>query len=157
MVGKAGFEPTIIVFQDYCFTDVTVRVCKLEKDENEFYWKNKSKGKKQLECKDCTKKMVANHYSNNKEYYGTKTRFHKKSKRDWFNEYKTTLKCNVCGENHPAVLDFHHNDPNQKEGEVTTIVSRNWSLDRIKEEINKCTVLCSNCHRKLHWGEKNNN
>lgn len=26
MAGKAGFEPTIIVFQDYCFTDVTVRL-----------------------------------------------------------------------------------------------------------------------------------
>jgi hypothetical protein len=52
---------------------LTCRICKKEKNESEFYWKNKSKGKKQLECKDCTKVMVSNHYANNKEYYGTKT------------------------------------------------------------------------------------
>ena len=134
---------------------ITCRICKLEKDENEFYWKNKSKGKKQLECKICTKKMVADHYSNNKEYYGTKTRFHKNLKRDWLNKYKLTLKCEKCEENHPGVLDFHHNNPSLKEREVTTIVSRNWSLDRIKKEIEKCMILCSNCHRKLHWDERN--
>lgn len=133
---------------------MTCRVCKVEKNEDEFYFKVKSEGKKQLECKECTKKMVTNHYSNNKEYYKNKTKFHTTLKKDWFNEYKLTLKCKECGENHPAVLDFHHNNPNQKESEVSTMVYKNWSLNKIKEEINKCTVLCSNCHRKLHWENK---
>lgn len=32
----------------------------------------------------------------------------------WLKEYKETLKCENCGENHPACLDFHHVDPNEK-------------------------------------------
>lgn len=133
---------------------ITCKVCKLEKNEDEFYWKNKLKSKKQLECKDCTKKTLANHYSNNKEHYLINTKFHKKLKKDWIDGYKKTLKCEKCGENHPSTLDFHHIDPKQKEDGIASIINRNWSLDRIKAEIEKCIPLCSNCHRKLHYEEK---
>jgi hypothetical protein len=35
------------------------------------------------------------------------------------------------------------------------MIHRNYSISKIKKEIKKCSVICSNCHRKLHWEEKN--
>lgn len=34
--------------------------------------------------------------------------------QEWFREYKKSLSCEVCGENHPACLEFHHIDPKEK-------------------------------------------
>lgn len=76
-----------------------------------------------------------------------------KRKRDiqaWYQEYKTTLKCSHCPENHPACLDFHHVNPGEKELTVSTMAGHGRSIQKILEEIAKCIVLCANCHRKLH-------
>ena len=69
--------------------------------------------------------------------------------REWFQAYKSTLKCKLCPENHPATLDFHHRN-GDKEFEVSNGVVQGQSKERILKEIEKCDILCSNCHRKLH-------
>lgn len=74
----------------------------------------------------------------------------------WFREYKATLSCIKCGESHPATLDFHHRDPNEKEIGVAQYMRKGWGKNRIMEEVAKCDVLCANCHRKLHAGDKYN-
>ncbi len=71
----------------------------------------------------------------------------------WFKGYKSTLMCEICGENHPACLDFHHIDPREKKFSVSTRRDRP-SMEALKAEIAKCRVLCSNCHRKEHWQER---
>ncbi len=38
----------------------------------------------------------------------------------WFREYKSSLSCENCGEDHPACLDFHHIDPREKKFSVST-------------------------------------
>ncbi|MFN2598242.1 MAG: hypothetical protein ABR563_13765 [Pyrinomonadaceae bacterium] len=73
--------------------------------------------------------------------------------QEWFVGYKQTLACEVCGESHPACLDFHHIDPREKKFSVSTRRDRP-SLQALKDEIAKCRVLCSNCHRKEHWEER---
>jgi hypothetical protein len=55
----------------------------------------------------------------------------------------------MCGEKHPAALDFHHTDPSTKKASVGSLNMD--SIAAINAEIAKCIVLCSNCHRKLHW------
>lgn len=58
--------------------------------------------------------------------------------------------CLLCGyDKCIAALEFHHVDPTQKEFQI----SKRWSMsdDRIKEEIDKCVLLCSNCHRETHF------
>ena len=60
--------------------------------------------------------------------------------------------CVVCGEDEPVVIDFHHLDDTQKEYGVSFLVQQSYSLDKIKNEIDKCVCLCSNCHRKVHAG-----
>ena len=70
--------------------------------------------------------------------------------REWFVEYKSHLKCERCPESHHSCLDFHHEDPNEKEITISRAIASRWSKDRIIKEIEKCSVLCANCHRKLH-------
>ena len=71
----------------------------------------------------------------------------------WFRRYKETLSCEVCGENHPACLDFHHIDPSLKKFSVSAKRDRP-SLKQLQEEIAKCQVLCANFHRKEHYRQK---
>jgi hypothetical protein len=74
-------------------------------------------------------------------------------KDEWFRLLKSQLACERCGESDPACLDFHHKDPAKKDGEVSKMI-RTHSTLRISEEIAKCSVLCANCHRKLHAAER---
>jgi len=101
-------------------------------------------------CKPCNREILALHYINNKENYKEKTSFHKKSKREWLNNYKKTLKCNNCDENHPAVLDFHHLDPSKKDFTIASRVS--VAKETLLIELAKCVILCRNCHSELHAG-----
>jgi hypothetical protein len=56
--------------------------------------------------------------------------------------------CFDCGQQYPdAVYDFHHIDPTQKDFSIGK--SRNWS--KIEKELEKCVMLCSNCHRIRHF------
>jgi len=61
-------------------------------------------------------------------------------------------KCQTCGEDRPATLCFHHRDPSHKELKLDgrSFANRKWEL--IKEEVNKCDLLCHNCHNMLHYG-----
>lgn len=72
--------------------------------------------------------------------------------RKRFLEFKQTLSCKTCGESHPATLDFHHRDPAEKEVSLGYATGRlDWSWEKLMEEVAKCDVLCSNCHRKWHF------
>lgn len=73
----------------------------------------------------------------------------KNETRTWFREYKTNLKCNRCPEDHPACLEFHHKN-GDKDLEIAYMVNQGYSKKRILKEIEKCEVLCANCHRKEH-------
>jgi predicted HNH restriction endonuclease len=61
-------------------------------------------------------------------------------------------KCQQCGEDRPATLCFHHRDPSQKELKLDgrSFANRKW--ETIKEEVDKCDLLCHNCHNILHYG-----
>lgn len=58
-------------------------------------------------------------------------------------------KCQVCGYAQcTAALDFHHVDPNQKE--FIFGGQHNLGAERLRAELDKCVLICSNCHRELH-------
>jgi hypothetical protein len=58
-------------------------------------------------------------------------------------------KCSECGYNKTfAALEFHHEDPSTKEGIIAHM--RNYSLDRLRQEVEKCRILCSCCHKEEH-------
>jgi len=89
-------------------------------------------------------------YKNNPKYFRDNALKIREKRVEWFQKYKSTLKCEICGESDPIVLDFHHNDPAEKKYLVSNMVRDGNSLDTIKNEIAKCIVLCCNCHRKIH-------
>lgn len=62
------------------------------------------------------------------------------------------IKCeyNRC----PGALSFHHRDSNIKDPDWS--VMRNRSLNQIREELDKCDLLCFNCHMEEHWGRSDN-
>lgn len=90
-------------------------------------------------------------YEKNKESEKLKTRQRKNEIKEWFSEYKSTLKCERCGENHPATLQFHHLDPSEKEIGISKALTNGWSKKKIILEVSKCQVLCANCHFKTHY------
>jgi hypothetical protein len=93
------------------------------------------------------------HYLRNKERIIKETAEKKKQfKEEWW-AFKSTLKCTICAENHPAALDFHHTNPALKDGNIHRFVS-SGQFKKVREEIKKCIVLCANCHRKHHHHEE---
>jgi hypothetical protein len=67
----------------------------------------------------------------------------------FLNDYKSARGCSLCDEKDPVCLDFHHKNPDEKEFNIAT-VRRAYGKKRLLAEIEKCAVICSNCHRKLH-------
>lgn len=74
-----------------------------------------------------------------------------KEKQTYVNNYKLNKGCNRCGYNKcSAALEFHHvNDDKWAKGSRAINIS--WGYKRINAEINKCEVLCANCHREHHY------
>ncbi|MFH8577202.1 hypothetical protein [Streptomyces zaomyceticus] len=69
-------------------------------------------------------------------------------RREIVSGIKTTRGCADCGFNaHLAALDFDHLDPKSKSKSVSWLVSHNAPMQRILDEIEKCEVVCANCHR----------
>ena len=71
-------------------------------------------------------------------------------KRKWYIEFKKTLCCKNCNENDPIVLEFHHRNPDTKLFNICKHIYNGTSVIKVLSEIEKCDVLCSNCHRKHH-------
>lgn len=58
--------------------------------------------------------------------------------------------CDWTGDYLPGLLDFHHLYPEIKYKQIALML--NYKLERIAQEVNKCVVLCRNCHAKCHLG-----
>jgi len=109
--------------------------CKIKKSLNDFYSQNDRKNKASY-CKNCFNKYCIQRWINKKikaiEYMGNKCQ-----------------DCNLHINNtHYSVFEFHHLDSNTKDYEWTKL--RLKSEDKIKKELDKCVLLCANCHRIRH-------
>lgn len=144
---------------------------KLLKDFN----KNKiTKDGYQGTCRDCTQEQdrkrlldpqkaqegreraLKFYYNNQKEILGRNTYRQIVLKIRAINELGA--KCEECGEEHPATLQFHHRNPEEKEFSLSTktlSATKLFPWEIILKEIQKCQLLCANCHAKLHstWTE----
>jgi hypothetical protein len=66
-------------------------------------------------------------------------------------EYKGS-KCERCGYCKTiSALQFHHIDPNEKDFGISA-QGRCRSWEKVKAELDKCIMVCANCHREIHDG-----
>lgn len=113
------------------------------------------KGEVYEKCKMCMKARGVEYYHKNRDRQLKLAIIRKskayKLKRDFINRVKDT-ECEDCGIKYPHyVMDFDHRG--QKLINVATMIGRNWSMEKIKNEIAKCDVVCANCHRIRTFGK----
>lgn len=102
---------------------------------DQFNFRDKAKGTRRSECKEC-------HTSYMKQKY--------QEKKNEIQTIKAQLSCAKCGDKRGYVLDFHHLNPEEKENTIARMLSNRYELNKVYDEINKCIVLCANCHREFH-------
>lgn len=108
--------------------------CKKELPLTSFY--SRGNGKYRSECKECHRNYVKEKYQERKEQVSS---------------LKEEKGCQKCGDKRSYVLDYHHIDPLTKEATIARITSNNNKIENIQKEIEKCVVLCANCHREYHY------
>ena len=91
----------------------------------------------------------------NKRSNKINTEKYKRERRDLVYEFKLSNPCTSCGESNPIVLEFHHLNPKEKRNDVSNMASHGYSVKSIEEEIEKCIILCANCHRKKTAKQQN--
>lgn len=128
------------------------RVCQQEKAEEEFAWRFKALGIRQRICRSCRSEENRGWYERHREEHIERvianTRRNREKARKRVYNYLRHHPCEECGESDPAVLEFHHEGEFDKFKEVSLMIAEGYSLRSIAQEINKCRVLCCNCHRK---------
>lgn len=90
-------------------------------------------------------------YADRAEYLRKAVTERRKKLREMAREYKGG-KCIICGyRKYSGALDFHHKDSSKKDfGLSMNGLTHSW--DKIKKEVDKCVLLCANCHREVHAG-----
>lgn len=89
--------------------------------------------------------------NNNKEKKIERSQKRRDRNYEWVKSIKKEESCRICGESRWQTLSFHHVD--EKSDTISRLASKGYSIETIAEEIEKCIILCSNCHRVHHDGE----
>jgi hypothetical protein len=101
-----------------------------------------------------SKEYGASYYQRNKEKVKARTAKRKKERRKEWQEYKATLCCANCGFGHPAVIDFHHPHGSESKDHRVSALVQAGRFKAAYEEASNCVPLCCNCHRILHYEER---
>lgn len=126
--------------------------CKRELEITNFRWKNKAKGLFHSQCKDCQKAQEKLHYQESLERQ-TNVRATADSQKIINMRVVDEARqagCKKCGEKRPYVLDFHHCDGDEKIATINRMI-KSSSVETLRKELEKCDVLCANCHREFHY------
>ncbi len=124
-----------------------------QKDKSVLEFNKKGQGL-QPWCKECNKSRSKLYYAQNRENHlkVIKSRKNKVCKEhgNKIKEIKSNSCCSLCIEKESVCLDFHH--MGKKDIVISKVIRAGYSWERILQEMQKCVILCSNCHRKVHAG-----
>lgn len=139
-----------------CYGMKTCNKCRRNLSLDLFSINNTKRDGHNATCKECQRVYAKSHYLLKKDYYiakGKRNRklFYQENLRK-INDYKSRHSCKYCPENDPCCLDLHHRESARKEYTISNQLA-NLSWLTLEKEIQKCDVVCSNCHRKLHAGK----
>lgn len=124
-------------------------MCQSDRPVSEFHRNRKAYDGLQSRCKDCSRETQRS------SSVSRNITQRQKRKQNWDKifEYFGGRKCSNCGiESKWPIYDLHHKDPETKDVSIGTIAHYNW--DKIFPEVEKCVLLCANCHRIAHAKER---
>jgi hypothetical protein len=106
---------------------------------HEFAFRNAATGKRHLQCRNCCREVSRRHYEQNRAAYIERNRrntprLHELVKPRVY-RYVLEHPCASCGEADPVVLEFNHRDPSTKVGNISDLVERWASAQRLDAEI----------------------
>ena len=114
-------------------------ICEKHNEEKVTY----KSGKK--ECRSCNREYQASWWNKNKIKQQERVKKNRNRLQDFILEIKESNKCFICNEQNPLILEFDHVE--NKTEAVSEMVRIGVKPETIKNEISKCRILCSNCHR----------
>jgi len=127
--------------------------CKKEKDFDDFHTNRRKKDGKQSYCKICLNENAKRDYRVNKrkDTFIDRSKKNRQRCKKLVNDIKIKYGCCLCQEREACCLDFHHFDKDEKDVNVSYLADTK-SKKRMLIEMQKCCIVCSNCHRKIHAG-----
>lgn len=91
------------------------------------------------------------HYEKNKEKRLADNKARREAAKDYLRKIKESNPCADCDNFWPYyVMHFDH-VRGEKIVEVSALASKGWSIKRIETEVEKCDVVCANCHAERTW------
>lgn len=129
--------------------------CKTLKNSQDFFMKDKKSGRLHAQCKECYKEHRKSYSAEHYKKYGDIYRQRAKIRRELIRrdlqqtylEYMSDKACVNCGESDIRVLEFDHINSYEKKFGIARGISNGMKWSVISEEINKCQILCANCHK----------
>lgn len=139
----------------YSIPDKTCTICTcVHPATRKYFGKDKSrKDQLSIYCIECKRKK-AKVRDNSPRY--TEIRLQKRiTARLFVLEYYKSHPCS-CGESRSECLQANHIDPSQKSYHISTMVGRGYPVSAIQLELDKCEILCANCHavktaKQFNW------
>lgn len=126
------------------------RTCTKDKNEAEFSFRDKARGLRHRQCKQCHKNDALvcynKHIARYKSTAAVRRKQHKHQLHTLLYQYLLDHPCVDCGESDPVVLDSDH--VGQKRDGITQLIKRGASWETVKDELSQCETRCSNCHRR---------
>lgn len=130
--------------------------CNTEKTLDEFFVRNAKTGRLHTECKDCYKthrqSYYQAHYKKYRDSYLQRANLRRETLKEEFRTnmlaYLSNKSCLVCKESDIRVLEFDHLDPTKKKFSISQAVKLGFTWSQVMAEVEKCQILCSNCHKK---------
>jgi hypothetical protein len=123
---------------------IRCRTCQRIKEKKDFYLqsggsRNRNGVKTFKSCIPCTAKNIAEQ---------------KRKIYEWVDNYKTSIGCEHCGIQDNRCLQLHHRETETKKHSVAKLIGKGYVFKTVKTEVEKCEVLCANCHSIHHHEER---
>lgn len=112
--------------------------CRKIKDFDEFYSDEREKDGLRDRCKKCYNEDIMN-----------RRNYRRQRIKPIFDKIARKIGCVSCG-THEGILDWHHINGRAKYGDKVSSMILSNLIDAIKQEMEKCDILCRSCHSRVH-------